>query len=139
MPSDDLRRVAFVGSYVPRRCGIATFTHDLRTAVAGRIAADCPVVSLDGPGPRPAYPPEVRFTCAADDPAAYRRAAEFLDLAAEKAKGHPHVTTTLASPVVKICLPAHLPSRLPDRSAMRPSRNCVGDPPTGVAGAPFPP
>jgi glycosyltransferase involved in cell wall biosynthesis len=77
---DDLRRVAFVGSYVPRRCGIATFTHDLRTAVAGRIAADCPVVSLDGPGPRPAYPPEVRFTCAADDPAAYRRAAEFLDL-----------------------------------------------------------
>ncbi len=30
--------VAFVGNYLPRRCGIATFTHDLCEAVAG--AAD---------------------------------------------------------------------------------------------------
>jgi glycosyltransferase involved in cell wall biosynthesis len=81
MPSNALRNVAFVGSYVPRRCGIATFTHDLRTAVAGRLAGACPVVPLNGPGPRPDYPAEARFECAADDPAAFRRAAEFLDLA----------------------------------------------------------
>jgi glycosyltransferase involved in cell wall biosynthesis len=81
MPSNALWNVAFVGSYVPRRCGIATFTHDLRTAVAGRLAGACPVVPLTGPGPRPDYPAEARFECAADDPAAFRRAAEFLDLA----------------------------------------------------------
>ena len=29
-----LQRVAFIGNYLPRRCGIATFTHDLHQAVA---------------------------------------------------------------------------------------------------------
>ena len=31
-----LKQVAFVGSYLPRRCGIATFTNDLLEAVAGQ-------------------------------------------------------------------------------------------------------
>ena len=29
-----LQRVAFVGNYLPRRCGIATFTQDLHRAVS---------------------------------------------------------------------------------------------------------
>ena len=29
-----LKRVAFIGNPLPRRCGIATFTHDLHQAIA---------------------------------------------------------------------------------------------------------
>jgi glycosyltransferase involved in cell wall biosynthesis len=81
MHPHDPRSIAFVGSYVPRRCGIATFTHDLRAAVAAHLpAAACPVLPVNGPGPRPTYPDEVRFECDAADPAAFVRAAEFLNL-----------------------------------------------------------
>ena len=34
MASLDFLRIAFVGDYLPRKCGIATFTHDLRGAIA---------------------------------------------------------------------------------------------------------
>jgi hypothetical protein len=30
-----IRKVAFLGDYLPRKCGIATFTSDLLSAVAG--------------------------------------------------------------------------------------------------------
>ena len=77
-----LNRVAFVGNYVPRRCGLATFTRDLRMAAAAQLpAAECPVVAMDdGSGPAD-YPPEVWFTCSDADPDSYRRAAELLALA----------------------------------------------------------
>jgi len=74
-------RIAFVGSYVPRRCGIATFTRDLRAAVAEASAADCPVVAIDEPAAGHRYPPEVRLECGEAEPAAYRQAADFLNLA----------------------------------------------------------
>ncbi|MEY9926792.1 glycosyltransferase involved in cell wall biosynthesis [Catenulispora sp. GP43] len=34
MTTDRPSRIAFVSTYLPRHCGIATFTHDLRTAMA---------------------------------------------------------------------------------------------------------
>ncbi|MFM8735783.1 MAG: glycosyltransferase [Pirellulales bacterium] len=76
-----LDRIAFVGNHVPRRCGLATFTRDLHEAVARRLPeADCLVVAMnDQPGGYD-YPAAVRFACADADPAAYRRAARFLDL-----------------------------------------------------------
>ena len=33
----DFRKIAFVGNYLPRKCGIATFTHDLRTPSKARF------------------------------------------------------------------------------------------------------
>ncbi len=82
MSRPPLNRIAFVGNYVPRRCGLATFTHDLRAAVAAHLpAADCPVVAIDDDGGPVDYPPEVRFTVRGDDPAAYRRAAEWITIA----------------------------------------------------------
>ena len=53
MPSSALNRIAFIGNHVPRRCGIATFTRDLLTAVADHLPrADCVAVAMnDGGGP----------------------------------------------------------------------------------------
>ena len=41
-------KIAFVSDYLPRRCGIATFTHDLRGAVAAEYPdAECAVLAID--------------------------------------------------------------------------------------------
>ena len=36
--SAEIRKIAFLGDYLPRKCGIATFTSDLREAVAAQVA-----------------------------------------------------------------------------------------------------
>lgn len=82
MTSPALRSIAFVGNYTPRRCGIATYTRDLRAAVTAHDSAiDCPVVAMNDGGSAYDYGDEVRFVCADDDVAAYRRAADYLNLA----------------------------------------------------------
>ena len=81
MHAPALNSVAFVGSYVPRRCGIATFTHDLRSALAAHLHdAECLVVTLTDAVARYDYPSEAVFEVRADDPASYERAAKFLNL-----------------------------------------------------------
>jgi glycosyltransferase involved in cell wall biosynthesis len=82
MPDTPLNRIAFVGNHVPRRCGLATFTRDLRSAVAAHLPeAECAVVAMNDRGAAYDYPAEVRFECADGDRAAFARAAEFLNLA----------------------------------------------------------
>ena len=57
-----LRRIAFIGNHLPRRCGIATFTHDLHQSVSTvRPQLDSCVVAITDPGQTYAYPPAVRF------------------------------------------------------------------------------
>ena len=75
-------KVAFLGDYPPRQCGIATFTRDLRAAVAAAHPAwQCPVIAVsDRPGGY-AYPAEVRFEIPQNDDASYLRAANFLQQA----------------------------------------------------------
>ena len=69
-------RIAFVGTYPPRRCGIATFTEELRIAVD---SADSWVAAIeDEPGTR-SYPPEVRRIIGQHDSLAYAEAAEQLN------------------------------------------------------------
>src|SRR5687768_13707199 len=73
-------KVAFLGTYLPRKCGIATFTHDLRHAVAERSGEQaCPVIAINDGAELYAYPPEVSFQIGAQDVASYERAAEFLN------------------------------------------------------------
>ncbi len=79
MTYSNLKKIAFVGDYLPRKCGIATFTHDLRTAVAHRATAECIVVPVDDIEGGYDYPPEVRFQIAEQDLSSYRRAADFLN------------------------------------------------------------
>lgn len=78
----EIRRIAFVGSYAPRKCGIATFTHDMYTSIAARSpSADCFVVSVDDRAGGYDYPGEVRFEIDQHDPGSYRRAADLLNRA----------------------------------------------------------
>jgi len=79
---DEIRKVAFLGDYVPRQCGIATFTRDLCTAVAAQYQhTECLVASVNDQPEGYEYPPEVRFELAEQELAAYRRAADFLNFA----------------------------------------------------------
>jgi glycosyltransferase involved in cell wall biosynthesis len=76
----EIRKIAFIGDYVPRQCGIATFTRDICTAVAGRCSsAECFVVSVNDIADGYDYPPEVRFDLPEQDLASYLRAADFLN------------------------------------------------------------
>jgi glycosyltransferase involved in cell wall biosynthesis len=76
----DIRKIAFAGDYVPRRCGIATFTHNLRDAVAGQYPdADCFVVAIKDGSEGDEFPPEVRFEVEEQDLDSYLRAADFLN------------------------------------------------------------
>jgi len=46
--SSKVRKIAFVGDYLPRKCGIATFTSDLLTAVAdAHLQSPCFAVSVN--------------------------------------------------------------------------------------------
>jgi glycosyltransferase involved in cell wall biosynthesis len=76
-----IRKVAFLGDYLPRKCGIATFTTDLRCAVAAAFPGiQCPVVPVNDIEGGYAYPAEVRFEIAEQDLPSYLRAADFLNI-----------------------------------------------------------
>jgi glycosyltransferase involved in cell wall biosynthesis len=76
-----IRKVAFLGDYLPRKCGIATFTTDLRCAVAKEFPAlQCPVVPVNDLAGGYDYPAEVRFEIAEQDLPSYLRAADFLNI-----------------------------------------------------------
>jgi glycosyltransferase involved in cell wall biosynthesis len=73
-------RIAFLGGFQPRQCGIATFTHDLCEAVAGAApGADCFVAAMNDRPEGYAYPPRVRFQLGQPDLDSYRRAAAFVN------------------------------------------------------------
>jgi glycosyltransferase involved in cell wall biosynthesis len=73
-------RIAVVGNYLPRQCGIATFTTDLCEAISTECGAErlfaVPVNDTES-GYR--YPAQVRLTLAQDDLSSYERAADFLN------------------------------------------------------------
>jgi len=77
----DIHNIAFVGDYLPRKCGIATFTTDLCNAVArlGR-RFECAVVSVNDLPEGYSYPPEVRFEIQEQHLPSYQQAADFLNL-----------------------------------------------------------
>jgi glycosyltransferase involved in cell wall biosynthesis len=77
----NIRKIAFLGDYLPRKCGIATFTTDLRCAVATEFpATQCLVVPVNDLAEGYNYPAEVRFEIAEQDLPSYLRAADFLNI-----------------------------------------------------------
>ncbi len=75
-----LQRVAFIGNYLPRRCGIATFTQDLHRAVsAARPDLETCVIAMTDSDRTYDYPPAVRFEIHDETIGDYVKAAEFLN------------------------------------------------------------
>ncbi len=73
--------VALLGNFLPRRCGIATFTSDLTEALSEpRLGLQCGVVAMNDPGKRYGYDERVLFEIAEGDITSYVRAADFLNV-----------------------------------------------------------
>ncbi len=74
------QRIAFLGNYLPRLCGIATFTHDICEAVSAAIpTAHCYAGAVNDRPEGYDYPTRVRFELQQKDLDSYRRAADFLN------------------------------------------------------------
>ena len=79
--TNPIRRLAFIGNYLPRQCGIATFTTDLCEAIAAEYEEiKCIAVPVNDTEAGYAYPPRVRFELTEKDLDSYRRAADFLNI-----------------------------------------------------------
>ncbi len=78
---ESVTRVAVVGNYLPRQCGIATFTTHLCEAMAAQRGDEiCFAVPVNDRPAGYAYPPRVRFEITEHDLVSYRRAADFLNI-----------------------------------------------------------
>jgi glycosyltransferase involved in cell wall biosynthesis len=73
-------RIAVVGNYLPRQCGIATFTTDLCDAISTECgAARLFAVPVNDTESGYAYPERVRLALAQDDLSSYEQTADFLN------------------------------------------------------------
>jgi glycosyltransferase involved in cell wall biosynthesis len=73
-------RIAIVGNYLPRHCGIATFTTDLCDAIHGEYAStELLALPVNDTQEGYDYPVRVRFELAEENLTSYRQAADFLN------------------------------------------------------------
>ena len=73
-------RIAVVGNYLPRHCGIATFTTDLCDAIHAEYGAvELLALPVNDTEEGYLYPARVRFELSEDNLASYRQAADFLN------------------------------------------------------------
>jgi glycosyltransferase involved in cell wall biosynthesis len=76
---DKIGRIAVVGDYVPRRCGIAQFTHDLYKALKLQTPkTDVQIVAVNDTKTGYSYPEEVCFEISEEMREEYERAADYL-------------------------------------------------------------
>jgi len=74
------RKIAFLGDYLPRKCGIATFTSDIYAIISSQFPkSDCFIVSVNDIKEGYDYPKEVRFEIEEQKLVSYQRAADFLN------------------------------------------------------------
>jgi len=80
--SDGRMNVAVIGNYIPRQCGLATFTTDVATWVARSLGVGSQVfvVAMNDRPEGYDYPPMVRFEVVANHPRDYHRAADFVNM-----------------------------------------------------------
>ncbi|MGB8773441.1 MAG: glycosyl transferase family 1, partial [Terriglobales bacterium] len=76
MPS----RIAVIGNYLPRQCGIATFTTDLCAALSEEYGSvRLMALPVNDTGQEYDYPARVRWSLTQDEVKSYQDAAEFLN------------------------------------------------------------
>ena len=73
-------RIAVIGNYLPRQCGIATFTTDLCAAISSEYGtARLLALPVNDTEEGYDYPARVRWSLAQDEVKSYQDAAEFLN------------------------------------------------------------
>lgn len=73
-------RVAILGNYLPRQCGIATFTTDLCDAISAEFGAtELLALPVNDTEEGYQYPDRVRFELSEGNLSSYRQAADFLN------------------------------------------------------------
>lgn len=73
-------KIAFLGNFTPRKCGIATFTHDIYHAIIQAAPdADCYVTAVTDCAESYDYPESVKFSFQEKDLHAYRQMADALN------------------------------------------------------------
>ena len=73
-------RIAVIGNYLPRKCGIATFTTDLCDSIHSEYCTtELLVLPVNDTEEGYSYPVRVRFELSQNELASYRQAAEFLN------------------------------------------------------------
>jgi len=77
----NIKKVAFVGNYLPRRCGIATFTTDLCESFASiNPSVQCYAIPITDIKEGYQYPERVRLEIKEQELDTYKAAADFLNL-----------------------------------------------------------
>ncbi|MEO6286555.1 MAG: glycosyltransferase family 4 protein [Dyadobacter sp.] len=76
-------KIAFIGTFPPRECGIGTFTRNLVDSMVGAVSSEGPnkgiVVAMDDNGQHYDYPKEVKLTIRQEEQADYLEAAKFIN------------------------------------------------------------
>lgn len=79
--NSEIKRIAIIGNYVPRQCGIATFTTDLSESIEKEFPSiTCIAIPVNDVEEGYEYPNRVRFELTEKDVESYRRAADFLNI-----------------------------------------------------------
>ncbi len=79
--NSSIKRIAFIGNYLPRQCGIATFTTDLCEAMAKKYTdITCIALPVNDVAAGYAYSTRVRFELTEKDIDSYLRASDFLNI-----------------------------------------------------------
>lgn len=80
LENQKIKKVAFIGNYLPRKCGIATFTYDLYHSITNQYPqTEAIVLAITDKNQNFDYPPEVRFEIIKQDISTYQKAADFLN------------------------------------------------------------
>ena len=75
-------RIVFIGTALPRRCGIATFTTDLELAMRDSDnVAKTEIIAMSDPDGPCAHDTSVHLAIAQDEPGAYLQAADYINAA----------------------------------------------------------
>jgi glycosyltransferase involved in cell wall biosynthesis len=77
----NMRKIAFIGNYLPRKCGIATFTTDIVGALTREYEGlETVVLAMNDTKEGYDYPDRVRFQLDQHDLVSYQAAADFINL-----------------------------------------------------------
>jgi glycosyltransferase involved in cell wall biosynthesis len=75
-----MSKIVYVSSYLPRECGIATFTEDLITSIdALHVSEPARVIAVNDPGSSYSYGKEVVFQIESNDRKSFEQAADYVN------------------------------------------------------------